>query len=339
MDHHTIGPSNNWTLIPAIPLGPTTEVPTITKDTVALITGGIGNPNVRLSSTEVYPPGCSLPALPEARWSHTAFVHNNSVSVCGGKISSGSSIYSSVSDTSSCLVLDVENQRWEKNVIGDLTRSRTRHAAVSVENVGTYLIGGGLSNNPTTTDFLASGLTEWSAGPALPVSMYSPCAVKISQFSFLVIKGFDIREYHVDIANPTSFSGWQQAIKWPRLQTYRDDQPGCALTNDNKVVIAGGWTSGTYLKSSEVLDLATRKITNSGDMTSSRRFFHLATTTLGGETKIFAFGGRSTISTFVDSVEHFHPNNNSWTLAPTTLKEKRGNFGRVVVGVETICPT
>ena len=246
-----------------------------------------------------------------------------------------------MSDTSSCLVLDVENQRWEKNVIGETTMIRWGHAAVSVENVGTYLIGGaGVSNMRDTTDFLASGVTEWTAGPGLPVTMKYPCAVQITQFSFLAIHGNDIREYQVDVANPTSSSGWQEANKWPRLQTGRayNHNPGCALTADNKVVIAGGFLRNHgYLKSSEVLDLATRKITNGGDMTSPRSLFHLATITLDGDTNIFAISGSNAFA-FVD-VEEFRKETNSWTLAPTTLGEVRHGFGRVVVEVETICPT
>ena len=247
-----------------------------------------------------------------------------------------------MSDTSSCLVLDVENQRWEKNVIGETTMIRWGHAAVSVENVGTYLIGGaGVSNMRDTTDFLASGVTEWTAGPGLPVTMKYPCAVQITQFSFLAIHGNDIREYQVDVANPTSSSGWQEANKWPRLQTSRGYHPGCTLTADNKVVIAGGHSggnSGTFLKSSEVLDLATRKITNGGDMTSPKGYFHLATITLGGATKIFAIGGDSGSSHFNSVAEEFHLANNSWTMAPTTLAEERGLFGQVVIQLERVCP-
>ena len=112
--------------------------------------------------------------------------------------------------------------------------------------------------------------------------------------------------------------------------------PGCALTIDNKVVIAGGRSGSAYHKSSEVLDLRTRTITNSGQMTSPRRYFHLATITLGGVAKVFAIGGHSG-SSYLDSNEEFRTN--SWTLAPTTLAEKRMAFGQVVVEVETICPT
>ena len=104
-------------------------------------------------------------------------------------------------------------------MIGQLTIDRRFHAAVRVENVGTYLIGGNSDNNPTTTDFLAHGLTEWTTGPNIPVSMATPCAVRISKLSFVAILNNDILEYQVDVADPTSSSGWQLPNPWPSLQT------------------------------------------------------------------------------------------------------------------------
>ena len=238
-------------------------------------------------------------------------------------------------------MLDVENQRWEKNVIGEMTMRRSWSAVVSVENVGTYIIGGeayqASSDMKDTTDFLESGLTKWTAGPDLPVSMIAPCAVNISPLSFLAIDGYNIREYQVDVTNPTSSSRWQEANKWPRPQRKRSLQPGCALTNDYKVVIAGGYHYG-YLKSSEVLDLATKTITPGGDMTSPRVYLHLATITLYGAPKIFAIGGDPGSTPWLDSVEEFHPKNKSWTLAPT-LGEIRGAFALASIQKHLVCRT
>ena len=55
--------------------------------------------------------------------------------------------------------------------------------------------------------------------------------------------------------------------------------------------------------------------------------------------KIIAIGGERSRSSSLDSIEEFHPDNKSWTLGLTTLAEERYGFGRVVVDVETICPT
>merc|ERR1712130_104595 len=132
-----------------------------------------------------------------------------------------------------------------------------------MENIGTYLIGGLFSHNRRTTDFLAQGSTQWVAGPAIPVDMKYPCAIKISDLSFLVIHNIDILEYQVDITSPTSNSRWQSATKWPRMQTSRAWWPGCSKI-ENYIVIAGGYNSG-HLSSTEVVDMSTRTIVYAGD--------------------------------------------------------------------------
>ena len=307
--------------------------PGSTKDTVVLITGGWSTKG--FSSMEFYPgSSCSLPPLPEVRGGHISFVTsgtNPKVTLCGGN--------NAHSVTSSCVVFDVENQRWDENMIGRLTMRRARYAAVTVESVGTYIIGGDMSNNPRTTEFLEEGGREWVVGPNIPgVDMTQPCAVQISPLSYLVIFGFNILEYQVDVADLTSSSGWQ-TNKWPSLQTERNNLPGCALLG-NKVVIAGGYSSSNYLKSTEILDLSTKTITYAGDMNSPRGHFHLATPTLGGTTKLFAIGGVGNgKSSHHSSVEEFHLSNNSWTLAEITLEKAKYDFGTVIVEPEMLCPT
>jgi len=304
-----------------------------------MITGGYRSSH--LSSTEVYPAisGCSLPALPSARSYHTTFVTTGpspKVVTCGGF--DGRSL-------ASCLVLDLNNQLWNETTIGQLPQTRDSHAVVSMENIGTYLIGGDSLESwrfsrimKRTTDFLAQGLTQWVAGPDIPVDMKYPCAVKISDLSFLVIHNTDIREYQVDITNPTSNSGWQRTTKWPRMQTSRTLTPGCSKI-ENYIVIAGGYNYNSgYLRSTEVLNLSTRTIVYAGDLNSPRRYFHMATITRDGQQLILALGGYSR-SWRQNSVEQFNPNNNTWTLAPTTMQEARNGHGAVPLTRAMICTT
>ena len=75
------------------------------------------------NSTEIYPPitGCTSTPLPEERRMHATFIRfgsNPKVAACGGRVGTPGYSYST-----SCIVLDVENQRWDENVIGDLTRT------------------------------------------------------------------------------------------------------------------------------------------------------------------------------------------------------------------------
>ena len=113
-----------------------------------------------------------------------------------------------LSSPASCLVLNLENGVWDGNMMGQLPQPRLWHATVSMKNIGTYLIGGA---GRRTTDFLPEGSTEWTAGPDIPLDMNQPCAVQTSDDSYLIIDNTDIREYQVDISDPTSKRGLQSA--------------------------------------------------------------------------------------------------------------------------------
>ena len=171
----------------------------------------------------------------------------------------------------SCLVFDVENQRWDENTM------RRYYAVVTLKNIGNYLVGGSVnSNTGRTTDFLAKGSQEWVAGPETPVIMYHPCTVVIGEGSFLAIFGNTIREYQVDIENPTTDVNWQEGTKWPQLKKRREWQPGCAKTG-GRVIISGGYYGGETFKSTEILYLETRKIESAGNLATPRDRLQMAT--------------------------------------------------------------
>jgi hypothetical protein len=314
--------------------------PGVAEETAVLITGGRGSISEleRYSSSEIYPTGCSVQALPSERSEHSTFATTGpspKIVTCGGQTTQGVA--------ASCLVLNVQNQLWEENVVDDLPQPRRAAASVSIENVGTYLIGGtgsslGLINSMRrTSDFLEAGSTEWTAGPAIPVDvdMDRPCVVSISQLSFLIIHGNNILEYQVDTFNPTSSSRWQSG--YPQLQTSRRKQPGCSKIGD-QVVIAGGVDRSGYLGSTEVLNLSTRTIVYAGDLNSPRAWFHMATITMNGEQTLLAFGGRMGRSSYLNSVEHFNTTTNTWTFASTGMVEARWQFEAVALPREILCP-
>ena len=138
--------------------------------------------------------------------------------VCGGQDVSANKL-------SSCLVLDHANQTWEENIMGSLPQPGYNHAVVTLNTIGNFMI-------KTTIDFLPQGSQQWLVGPRVPESMhtnqFSPCAVVISERSFLTISYGRIREYEANKEQPTSEAGWQEATKWPRLQTRRTGCQGAA---------------------------------------------------------------------------------------------------------------
>ena len=211
---------------------------------------------------------------------------------------------------------------------------------MTLKNIGNYLIGGfgefGHTNSGRTTDYLAPGSQEWVSGPQLPVYMsQGPCSVVISDKSFLVIYDKDIREYQVDIENPTSNDGWQEATKWPQLQTSRTYWPGCAKIA-TKIVIAGGYSVSTTHRSTEVVDLETRTIQYAGDLNTARKNFHILSITTAGSKRTFALGGMDG-SSRLDSVEELDVDTLTWKTTPAKLAEKRERFGAVALPRSLVC--
>ena len=224
--------------------------------------------------------------------------------------------------TASCLVLDLQNKQWDSNVIGGLTEVRGYHEAVSMEGIGTYIIGGYLSNMKRSTDFLPQGMTEWEYGPEAQLDMKYPCAARISQLSFLVISGKGILEYQVDTSNPTDSKGWQNIAKWPNLQSIRKN-PGCSVIG-NRMVVAGGG-GGT-----EVLDLESRTIVNGGSTRTPRSFnTYLATITVDGKQYVWDLGSRT--------VYQYDPILNTWTGLESALQVSREKFGATTVSPQLLC--
>ena len=284
---------------------------------------------------------CSPPPLPRPRTDGVTFLTagpSPSIATCAGKADSpdGGLILGD------CLVLDVENQVWKAGVIGQVLTSENTHLAAVTMPVGVYLIGG--TKAPQKTEVLLAGTTHWQKGPQIPTyaSMRIPCAVVISDRSFLAIYEKNIIEFDTSAAGPTSNAGWKDSSTYPRLQTSRTAWPGCAKLG-SKVIISGGgyrddgrWRSH---KSTEILDLTTKSLSVGGDMEEPRRHFHI----LNFDNKLLAIGGVDN-SGFVSgnpasiSVEEWDPSTSTWSKSSTGLEEERASFGALVVSEDLVCP-
>ena len=223
----------------------------------------------------------------------------------------------------SCLVLIMETLSWDRDLMGPLPAPRYGPTVVTLKNIGNYMIGGGTPGNPLTTDFLASGSRHWVSGPAIPKPMTYPCSVVISERVFLVINSKNVLEYQVDLSNPSSDAGWQEASSWPQLQSTHGSRPGCSKVG-RRVVVAG--KSGK----TEIIDLATRSIEYAGDLNTARHLFHIITITTEGIEKTFALGGL-TGSNRLDTVEELDTDTLTWKTATAKLLERRAWFGAVAL--------
>ena len=278
---------------------------------------------------------CSPPTLPRPRTDGVTFLTagpSPSIATCAGKADSGSFLLGD------CLVLDVDNQVWKTGLIGQLlTRENTHLAAVTMP-VGVYLIGG--ANAQQKTEVLLAGTTHWQWGPQIPTwaSMRIPCAVVISDQSFLAIYEKNIIEFDTSVAGPISNAGWKDSSTYPRLQTSRTSWPGCAKLGSKVIISGGGGNDWRSHKSTEILDLEDKTLSSGGDMEEPRRHFHI----LNVNNKLFAIGGIGDAgwesgNPASSSVEEWDPSTSTWSKLSTGLEEERSSFGAVVVSKDLVC--
>ena len=241
-----------------------------------------------LSSVEIFGGECAVADLPQPRSYHVSFVTpDDRVMVCGGLQGWGWS----QSNSASCLEYNLDSNAWRPHSYLRAKRER----AVSVSFPSGVLVLGGQNvweNYYTvpaysTSDYLARGSSTWQAGPDLPiVGGYAyddaMCAVAISDTSMLVI---GLRSQYQYI--------WEysmQTFRWSRWSaTFRVERhaSACHKVGDT-VVVAGGYPG---YKSTEVIDLNTKRIRQAGDTASPRFFFGFLEMGLPNRTLILTFGG------------------------------------------------
>ena len=142
------------------------------------------------------------------------------------------------------------------------------------------------------------------------------------------MEGTDVYEFDTRVGGPTSSDGWNG--NWPQLQVRRYEQPGCAVLAANKFIVAGGYYVGNSLKSTEIIDLETKKIEFGPDMEKPRALFHL----LSVAGRIFALGGYN--GNNLADVEEFVEETGTWKPA-TSLPGERDEYGGVAVNVDFVC--
>ena len=154
-----------------------------------MLTGGVDSND--LSSSVLYPGGCSVPSMESGRTYHVTFLTQESpprITVCGGYSTTGRL-------KKDCLVL--RNGGWREGELDDLPDRRYLSASARLD-AGVFILGGDYT--PSSSVFLRANSRNWEQGPQLPVAMkWGPCAAPISGHSFLIVYEtyvyeFDTRE-------------------------------------------------------------------------------------------------------------------------------------------------
>ena len=290
-----------------------------------MLTGGSGRLN-RVSSTVLYPEGCSVPSMDEVRAHHFTFLTRDSppiIATCGGRGVFGSSF------KKDCLVL--RDGQWKGGELGDLPDEREYSASARL-NDGVFLLGGKLT--PSSSVFLRANSRSWVSGPGLPVAMMlGPCAAPIGSHSFLIVYGTNVYEFDTRVAGPTDDAGWRPKENWPQLRVNRRNL-GCGLLKKMLVVAGGRDSGGNYLKSTEIINLVTKTISFGAEMEKKREHFHL----LSIDGNLFALGGFYYDGDYhyPADVEEFVEETGTWKPAKS-LDGKRGWYGGVAVTRDLVC--
>ena len=197
-----------------------------------LVVGGKCDWSCRLKSSEVLLPSggsrrCNVLDLPVPTSWGSLITKSTEIHFCGG-IPNGKECYKLIGGA-----WTLQSQK--------LAKERIDRMQVDMPG-GSYIFG--QVPGRTTSEFLSSDSNSWVAGPTVPGSeMTDGCVVKISNEDFLIIGGYDGKDYSTRIVKFNTRSGtWED--HWGNLLQARDSH-GCTLPS-GKVIVAGGY-NGDFL--------------------------------------------------------------------------------------------
>jgi hypothetical protein len=220
--------------------------------------------------------------------------------------------------TIGCQVFNTNTGQWNP-FAKPLSNSRYYFAPVALPS-GTYLLGGG---SRSTSEFLATGSSNWTAGPSIPGNGAHPyyCAVALNSTAFVII-GSTGHTKHVQVYNEATDS-WTY---WPDLPQPRYAQ-GCLKYGD-KILVTGGYlpkessSLEKYTKTTLIIDVSTGNNRYAGNMTIPRHYHEM----MMYEGKPFVVGGYSRGTGSVKSMEEWDDATETWSLSSLELKNTNYRF-------------
>jgi len=187
--------------------------------------GGLGtNEYEEMRSAEVLSTSCDFP-LPKARGGHIGVTTaDGKTLVCGGMTPSGY--------TPSCVQFDYETKSWQNH--SSLLSQYRHYASAVVLSKGVYVLGGEGVSAGSSSEFLATGSSEWTQGPDIPgEGVYLSCAAKVSDTEFVILGA----------NTPTQAILYNEVTdKWRRWTNLTEAvvYQSCVGLGD-KLLMAGGW--------------------------------------------------------------------------------------------------
>jgi len=196
------------------------------SNTGSLMAIGGSNDTHDISSVEVLSTSCNFP-LPETRDGHISVTTaDGNILVCGGYTPSGL--------TASCLQFNSHSKTWEQH--SSLKNKDRYYSSAIAFNHGIYVLGGHDSSR-SSSEFLATGSSEWIPGPTIPgPGVRESCAAKLSDTEFVILGGY--WDETQALVYSTTRKQWRE---WPRLREAVWGQS--CVTLGNNILMAGRYSS------------------------------------------------------------------------------------------------
>ena len=246
-----------------------------------------------------------LPPLPEANYAHSSVItNNNELMTLGGGHGDSKQCYKLVND------------KWQKQT--PLTQPRMFAVGITMAD-GIYVFGG--KDSPLTSDFLPNGQSEWQAGPAVPEpGIDSGHGVAISPTELLLVGGQrrslnKILKYNIESGTWTKVGSLLQG---------RFDHR--CFFHGGKIVVTGG--IGEYPKSTEIITISdgTFRIRKVGSLNVERYGHGMGIAHINGKSKLIVFGGHKYNGSYLDSIEEWDDESETWTMSTEKFKLSEAKF-------------
>ena len=224
----------------------------------------------------------------------------------------------------------------DKNKKSKLNSPR-RMSAAATTNKASFVFGGKMGKEISSYEYMLSSEKTWRKGnKTIPGGFENGCAVTISDNEIWLIGGDKANQRRRVLSfNTTNHTFIETNIKLAReRKSHR-----CSLMPDKSgVMVTGGTGSST-----EIIDLKTRKSTETGSMTSVRSLHGIGTLVIDDTPTLVVFGGYTWASgdrqeEYFTSFEKYDEKNKSWSLWDgAKLKTPRREFGFATLKQSMIC--
>ena len=195
-----------------------------------------------------------------------------------------------------------------------LNKSRRNAIVVSMPR-GIYVFGG--YDSPYTSEFLPNGQKNWLEGPKIPrpgIVWLGGFGAPVSQneLIFIIDCFTDVIKLNVETQEWTKT---ENLLKGRCHQQY--------VLFNNKLIVCGGYYNEN---STEIIDLSNCNIRNGGDLCTSRSMHGMDVLKINGKRVVIAFGGFNDHDQYLDSIEEWNDETETWTMSSLKLSEAKARF-------------